>query len=81
MNEADDRLDEAIARHRTGDGTNAELAAYRSSLAALEPLRSTPPRDPAASTAGRQAFLEQARALRQPVSEARAGRHTRWTFL
>jgi len=82
MSEADDRLDEALSRRLSGEGqADGELSAYRASLEALEALRPVPARDPVAATSGRRAFLEQARALRQPVSRAGRERPTGWTFL
>jgi len=79
MNEADDRLDQALSRRLAGDGPpEGELARYRTSLEALEALRPVPPREATAVSAGRRAFLEEARQHSPGVSVRARQRPSGW---
>ncbi|MBL8056277.1 MAG: hypothetical protein JNK29_06235 [Anaerolineales bacterium] len=80
MREFAERLDAALAGHAAPDPETAPLLA---AVHVLEPLRAIPPRPAAAEQAGRQAFLNEAAALRgqrpaRAVSPGPAARPTGW---
>jgi Domain of unknown function (DUF5667) len=73
MTRPEDELDRSLRRLSEAGEADASLGSYAGTLGRLKSLHSVPERDPAAASAGRQAFLDQAAAV--PVSRPALSRH------